>query len=776
MDLGLLLSLVLLCRVPLLSPRTDLERLGRLPRLILDSARSFVRWMRGTCVRCQPIPLGDDNVCLYTFLEDVTKSPSLMKVVTSVNQSLFEVFQMMQQYIDGWSLYDQKYGLWNTKKMAALDKSRMKNETSVWFDKKLSRFFKLGEGMRMASRSKVIEFIEFDSSRLITAIQSQSMAWVNRYGTILRELSEEHLRSLHFKMDTWQENLDRPTANIEDLKFVLSNIAEVQAITLEMQIQFADVVERFRTLQMYGIEAKESDLLLVATLSSKWENLMLESKKRDCALVVVKKKFTKITIVQTKKFLEESEAYRETFKLTGPGGSNVKLDEGLEMMNKFRVETAKYVTRRDELVNAEKLFNLPVTPHPDIAFVDIQMERLDRIYAVYREQQESIRVWSAAKWSDLQIDTLTKGVDSFFKQLKVMPEELKKMATFRLVEDRVIIFNDSIPLIGSLKNEALRPRHWAKLMDVTGVKFDVTGDFTLGKLFSMDLAKYTEELNSITNGATQESKIEREIAKIAQLWGAKAFPMYAYKGNEALRVLNDCSEIVVELEDNMLNLSAMSNSQFSLVFRDELRKWEKDLSIVFECIEVWQVVQRKWMYLEGIFIGSDDIKMQLPEASKNFDKVDAQFKKILIMTNKIPNVVAACTVENRLDDLKLLSSSLDKCQKSLSDYLESKRNFFSRFFFVSDDELLSVLGTSDPSSVQQHMLKMFDNCKALSFVKQNKGINGMTSSEGEPYEMKAVVPVEGAVELWMTGVEAEMQRSLQIITKEATYVVLAGSR
>jgi dynein heavy chain len=71
------------------------------------------------------------------------------------------------------------------------------------------------------------------------------------------------------------------------------------------------------------------------------------------------------------------------------------------------------------------------------------------------------------------------------------------------------------------------------------------------------------------------------------------------------------------------------------------------------------------------------------------------------------------------------------------------------------------------------MLKMFDNCKALSFVKQNKGINGMTSSEGEPYEMKAVVPVEGAVELWMTGVEAEMQRSLQIITKEATYVVLA---
>lgn len=60
---------------------------------------------------------------------------------------------------------------------------------------------------------------------------------------------------------------------------------------------------------------------------------------------------------------------------------------------------------------------------------------------------------------------------------------------------------------------------------------------------------------------------------------------------------------------------------------NQVRGWERTLNRVNETLDMWYTVQRKWMYLESIFIGAEDIRLQLPEEAKKFDAIDKAFKQ-----------------------------------------------------------------------------------------------------------------------------------------------------
>ena len=287
----------------------------------------------------------------------------------------------------------------------------------------------------------------------------------------------------------------------------------------------------------------------------------------------------------------------------------------------------------------------------------------------------------------------------------------------------------------------------------------------------MQLSRFTESIEEIINEAVQELKIQNEIRRVEHTWSAVTMKLAKYTKNGVDRgyTLLPADEIKLELEDTLLNLQTMSGSRFIGEFADAVKNWEKALNLVNECMDCWFQVQRKWMYLESIFIGAEDIRLQLPEEAKKFDSIDKTYRQIMAATNSEPGIVTACTQDDRLEGLESLSERLDNSQKSLTDYLDTKRNAFPRFFFISGDELLSILGSSDPTSILVHRLKLFDNVKFLDFGRGAKQVLGQRSSEGEGYDYVTPSPVTGPVEVWMDLVEQEMKASLQQIMKKGVY-------
>jgi dynein heavy chain len=121
-----------------------------------------------------------------------------------------------------------------------------------------------------------------------------------------------------------------------------------------------------------------------------------------------------------------------------------------------------------------------------------------------------------------------------------------------------------------------------------------------------------------------------------------------------------------------------------------------------------------------------------------------------------------------LGRFKECNENLDKVQKGLKEYLESKCKEFARFYFLADADLLEILSqTKEVENVRPHLKKVFENMNDLEF-NHDKTISAMMSGENEKVQfLRKIDPKDRKVEEWMGEVETMMFASVRDCMKYA---------
>ncbi|KAL1115990.1 hypothetical protein AAG570_005485 [Ranatra chinensis] len=213
----------------------------------------------------------------------------------------------------------------------------------------------------------------------------------------------------------------------------------------------------------------------------------------------------------------------------------------------------------------------------------------------------------------------------------------------------------------------------------------------------------------------------------------------------------------------------MRGSAFVKPVEAEVREWYELLDTVNKTIDEWGKVQIQWLYLLPIF-SSKDIIAQMPEEGILFQDVDQTYRNIMKQVSKEPHVLLTAGAEALLPSLKMCTENLEQINIGVNNYLEKKRLFFPRFFFLSNDEMLEILSeTKDPLRVQPHLRKCFEGISKLGFDKE-LNIYSMFSAEGEEIPVVSQISTaeaRGSVEKWLIQVESQMMISIRHVIEKS---------
>ncbi|XP_055888364.1 dynein axonemal heavy chain 1-like isoform X4 [Biomphalaria glabrata] len=449
-----------------------------------------------------------------------------------------------------------------------------------------------------------------------------------------------------------------------------------------------------------------------------------------------------------------------------------EIDKAHEYANEMR---RMYKNLRDcqdlaQLYNSrEKLFKLKPTNYSRIGKIMKEFEPFRKLWITTSEWVRWHESWLTDPMSSINAEELERTVTESWKTMQKSVRYFSNIPAVQEVANNIKSniedFKPYVPLIQGLTNPGLRQRHWDILSEEIGMKLKPSPNLTFTKVLDLKLDDHIDVISRVSEIAAKEYGIELALNKMEADWENVEFDVQPYK-NSGTFMLKASDEISQQLDDHIVMTQAMAFSPYKKEFEERINLWEQKLKLTQDVLDAWMNVQRSWLYLEPIF-SSDDITKQLPTESKRYNTMERVWRKLMRMVKAESHVIIICPDENMLTDLKKCSELLDHVSKGLSDYLETKRGHFPRFYFLSDDELLEILSqTKDPRAVQPHLRKCFENIASLKFEEDMK-ISKMFSGEGECVELCEELYPIGNVEDWMVEIERIMKATVRQVIRNA---------
>lgn len=459
---------------------------------------------------------------------------------------------------------------------------------------------------------------------------------------------------------------------------------------------------------------------------------------------------------------------------------NVTPDQAIETLTKFEFSMKKAQLDQQLAKKAKDALGLDAGPSSaEISSCLDEVFDLKEVWEAVSKPFSSLVDVKDTIWANAVMRNVRKTLDDLLIDLRSLPNRIRQYDACTSLYDKVKSLIAGHTTLNDMKTDALKDRHWKTILQRLNihVSFSV---LTVGMLWDNGLLERKKEMAEILQVAQGEMAIEHFLTEVRDRWMKQELDLVLYQNR--VRLIRGWDDLFTALDDHTGGLVLMRSSPYYRAvreFQEDGNLWEDRLTKLRAAFDAWIDVQRRWVYLEGIFLGSADIKAQLPAEWSRFKSVDGEFITLMRRISNRPYAMEALNIENLQRTLERLSNLMTVIQKALGAYLEKQRNDLSRFYFLGDDDLLEIIGNaSEPGKVLPHLGKMFASIATCNSVPcEEEGVltkfDAMISKDGEKVTFDKPITVTNKMNVkdWLKELEIRMHTTLAKLLEEAVTAV-----
>lgn len=152
------------------------------------------------------------------------------------------------------------------------------------------------------------------------------------------------------------------------------------------------------------------------------------------------------------------------------------------------------------------------------------------------------------------------------------------------LKEKVEDMRDKVPVITDLRNPALKRRHWDRIEEIVGHKFEADEPVTLKALTELKAFDFAEEIQEVSGQASSEASLETMLKKVEDSWKTTEFIILPHRDSKDVFILGGTDDIQVLLDDSMVNVSTIAGSRHVGPIKPKVDEWGKQLQLFSETL------------------------------------------------------------------------------------------------------------------------------------------------------------------------------------------------